>query len=71
MYVIVKPNDWLFFYMFKRVYFTSLQPNLGIPFGFGKFDLIEDLNIKSKKCPKCPACEHKFFELVHNEYYLY
>ena len=35
----VKPNDafligWTL--MFKRVYFTSLQSNLGLPFGFGK-----------------------------------
>lgn len=33
------------------------------PFGFGTFDLIEDLTYKSNKCPKCPLCEHKILEL--------
>ena len=33
------------------------------PFGFGTFDLIEDLNSKSKKCPKCPACECLLLEV--------
>ena len=33
------------------------------PFGYGTFDLIEDLNSKSKKCPKCPACEYLLLEV--------
>ena len=33
------------------------------PFGYGTFDLIKDLNSKSKKCPKCPACEFLILEL--------
>jgi len=33
------------------------------PFGYGIFDLIEDLNSKSKKCPKCPACEFLLLEV--------
>ena len=33
------------------------------PFGYGTFDLIEDLNSKSKKCPKCPACEFLLLEV--------
>ena len=33
------------------------------PFGFGSFDLIEDLNPNNKKCPKCPACEYLLLKL--------
>ena len=33
------------------------------PFGYGEFDLIEDLTSKSKKCPKCPACEYYLLEI--------
>jgi len=33
------------------------------PFGYGAFDLIEDLTSKSKKCPKCPACEYYLLEI--------
>lgn len=36
----INPGDAFFIgwtLMFKRVYFTSLQSNLGLPFGFGKF----------------------------------
>jgi hypothetical protein len=33
------------------------------PFGYGTFDLIEDLSSKSKKCPKCPACEFLLLEV--------
>lgn len=36
----VNPGDAFFIgwtLMFKRVYFTSLQSNLGLPFGFGRF----------------------------------
>ena len=33
------------------------------PFGYGTFDLIEDLSSKSKKCPKCPACEYLLLEV--------
>jgi hypothetical protein len=33
------------------------------PFGYGTFDLIKDLNSKSKKCPKCPACEFLLLEV--------
>lgn len=33
------------------------------PFGFGTFDLIDDLTRKSKKCPKCPACENVLLEV--------
>ena len=32
-------------------------------FWIGTFDLIQDLNSKSKKCPKCPACEYLLLEL--------
>ena len=32
-------------------------------FGFGTFNLIEDLTSKSNKCPKCPLCEYKLLEL--------
>ena len=44
------------------------------PFGYGTFDLIEDLNSKSKKCPKCPACEFLLLEVescgfMNCEYY--
>ena len=44
------------------------------PFGYGTFDLIEDLNSKSKKCPKCPACEFLLLEIescgfMNCEYY--
>ena len=33
------------------------------PFGIGTFDLIQDLNTTSNKCPKCPACEYLLLEL--------
>lgn len=36
----INPGDAFFIgftLMFKRVYFTSLQSNLGLPFGFGRF----------------------------------
>ena len=44
------------------------------PFGYGTFDLIEDLSSKSKKCPKCPACECLLLEIescgfMNCEYY--
>jgi len=33
------------------------------PFGFGTFDLIEDLDEDSEKCPKCPSCELPLLKL--------
>ena len=33
------------------------------PFGFGTFDLINDLEQDNEKCPKCPACEHSLLKL--------
>ena len=33
------------------------------PFGFGTFDLIEDLNENNEKCPKCPSCELPLLKL--------
>ena len=32
-------------------------------FGYGNFDLIEDLTSKSYKCPKCPLCEYNLLDL--------
>ena len=32
-------------------------------FGFGKFDLIKDLDQDSENCPKCPACESSLLKL--------
>ena len=33
------------------------------PFGFGTFDLINDLDQDNEKCPKCPACESSLLNL--------
>jgi len=32
-------------------------------FGFGTFDLIEDLDEDSENCPKCPSCESSLLKL--------
>ena len=33
------------------------------PFGFGTFNLIEDLDEDNEKCPKCPSCELPLLKL--------
>ena len=41
----------------------AYQKEVCSPFGFGTFDLIEDLEKDNKKCPKCPVCEYLLLKL--------
>ena len=61
-YLIVKKGINLFGYC-QNKYCIAYKKEVCHPFGIGTFDLIQDLNSKSYKCPKCPACEYLLLEL--------
>ena len=61
-YLIVRKGINLFGYCLNKNC-IAYKKEVCHPFGIGTFDLIQDLNSKSNKCPKCPACEYLLLEL--------
>ena len=61
-YLIVRKGINLFGYC-QNKNCIAYKKEVCHPFGIGTFDLIQDLNTTSNKCPKCPACEYLLLEL--------
>ena len=61
-YLIVK-NGINLFGNCKNKKCIAFNKEVCSPFGFGTFDLIEDLDAVNEKCPHCPACEFPLVKL--------